>query len=114
MAKDDYHVIVYNILAYLYQCLKHGEKPDESKLRCNGKFLDINETYWKYIFKNIYEYGFITGIIIDKNDNGHNIYRLDMAQITPTGIEYLTENSTMQKAKKFFKDTAEVLIPLIK
>lgn len=22
MAKDDYHVIVYQILAYLYQCLK--------------------------------------------------------------------------------------------
>lgn len=26
MAKDDYHVIVYQILAYLYQCLKKGEQ----------------------------------------------------------------------------------------
>lgn len=25
MAKDDFHVLVYQILAYLYQCLKSGE-----------------------------------------------------------------------------------------
>ena len=24
MAKDDYHVIVYQMLSYMYQCLKKG------------------------------------------------------------------------------------------
>lgn len=28
MARDDYHVIVYQILAYLYQCLKNGSPVD--------------------------------------------------------------------------------------
>ena len=32
MAKDDYHVIVYQILAYLYQCLKKGKKIEEKNL----------------------------------------------------------------------------------
>ena len=32
MAKDDYHVIVYQILAYLYAQLKAGEDPDEAML----------------------------------------------------------------------------------
>lgn len=27
MAKDDYFVVVYKILKYLYECLKKGEKP---------------------------------------------------------------------------------------
>ena len=28
MAANDYHVIVYEILAYLYDCLKNGIDPD--------------------------------------------------------------------------------------
>ena len=32
MEKDDYHVIVYQILSYLYQRLKKGEPVDASML----------------------------------------------------------------------------------
>lgn len=28
MAKDDYFVILYVLLDYLYNCIKKGEKPD--------------------------------------------------------------------------------------
>lgn len=28
MAKNDYFVIAYRILTYLYECFKSGEKPD--------------------------------------------------------------------------------------
>lgn len=114
MAKNDYYVIVYNILAYLYQCLKNGVDPDDAKLRPNGKFLNINEKYWKYIMVNLQEDGFINGLLVDESDNECNIYRLDLIQITPLGIEFLTENSTITKAKKFFENSAEILFPLIK
>lgn len=33
MAKDDYFVIVYQVLKYLYECLKKGEQPESSYLR---------------------------------------------------------------------------------
>lgn len=36
MTKDDFHVIAYQILSYLYQCLKRGERGmvfnDEAKM----------------------------------------------------------------------------------
>ena len=28
MAKNDYFVVAYRILTYLYECFKAGEKPD--------------------------------------------------------------------------------------
>ena len=28
MAKDDFHVIAYRILDYLYECMKKGESPE--------------------------------------------------------------------------------------
>ena len=38
MARDDYHVIVYQILSYLYQRLKKGEQVD-AKMISGGRFL---------------------------------------------------------------------------
>ena len=46
MAKDDYHVIVYQILSYLYQCLKKGESADGNKLNYGSELLRINKSYW--------------------------------------------------------------------
>lgn len=47
MAKDDYHVLAYRILVYLYRCLKDGACPD---LECIGyEKLEINENSWNYI-----------------------------------------------------------------
>ena len=36
MAKDDYFVIVYQILSYLYQRLKNGEPVDPAFLQHDG------------------------------------------------------------------------------
>ena len=38
MAKDDYYVIVYQILTYLYQCLKSGKEvaPNTQKEAVDG------------------------------------------------------------------------------
>lgn len=49
MAKDDYHVIVYQILAYLYTCLKTDEAVDPALLQHDSKMMDINRNYWVYI-----------------------------------------------------------------
>lgn len=37
MAKDDYHVIVFRFLSYLYECLKKGEKVDSKAFEQGGK-----------------------------------------------------------------------------
>ena len=49
MAKNDYHVIVYRILLYLYACLKGGEDVDTKRLDEIALAAGANERYWHYI-----------------------------------------------------------------
>lgn len=113
MAKDDYFVIVYQVLSYLYQCLKKGTDPEPKMLMHSSPLLHINEKYWAYIIKTLFDEGYLTGVdflempgsLIPIPDN------MEQCMITPKGIEYLCENSMMKKAVRFLKD-AKDLIPI--
>lgn len=110
MAKDDYHVIVYQILAYLYQQLKKGQDIDVSLIKNDSKYLQINRRYWKYVMINLLNEGYIKGIVVEETIDGDlDIYNLDVCEITPKGIEYLTDNSTIEKAKRFMKDLKDII-----
>ena len=114
MAKDDFHVIVYQILSYLYQRLKKGEDVDPRQISVNSDFFHINKRYWSYIMANLYRMGMIDGISLLEIDNAEpTVTGLDRCYITPAGIEYLTENSTIAKAKEFFKEAKDYIIPFI-
>ena len=105
MVKDDYYVIVYKILSYLYQCLKLGKKIDEKCIDNDNKYISINLDYWKYIIVKLIDEEYISDVQYDRTWCGEIIVsNLDQAQITPKGIEYLNENSLMEKAKKFLKE----------
>ena len=110
MAKDDYFVLVYRILTYLYYCLKEGIKPDMEYLTYNTKYFPICESYWKYIIENMFADGYISGVAVGKglNRGVGKIKVIDM-KITPRGIEYLEDNSNMQKAKEFLKSIKEIV-----
>lgn len=108
MAKDDYHVIVYQILSYLYQQLKAGLPADEEMLSAEALF-GINEKYRAYILRNLLNDGYISGITIKEmkyinNQKDLRFMNMNQCEITPKGIEYLTDNSFLNKAKEFFKD----------
>lgn len=45
MAKDDYFVLAYRVLAYLYECLKAGERPDMKYLSFGNRHFPIGESY---------------------------------------------------------------------
>lgn len=113
MAKDDYHVIVYQILSYLYVQLKSGEQVDGRLLEHDSKYLNINERYWQYIMINLLNDGYISGITISKAW-GKDVFisDLDCCQITPKGIEFLTDNSFINKAKDFLKDI-KAIVPFV-
>lgn len=114
MARDDYYVVVYQILAYLYDKLKKGEDVDPKQISHNeGNLIHINKRYWTYIMVNLEKYNLIEGLHIITPDGCEPIIcKLEQCQITPLGIEFLTENSTINKAKEFFKDVKEI-IPFI-
>lgn len=110
MARDDYHVIVYQILSYLYQQLKKGENIDAALIRSDSKYLQINRKYWKYIIINLLNEKYIRGIVVEEDIEGNlEIYNLDECEITPKGIEYLTDNSTIEKAKRFMKELKNII-----
>jgi len=110
MAKDDYYVIVYQILAYLYKCLKEGKPVDGNMIRHDGELFAINERYWEYIMVNMMEQGFVRGIAIKKNAIGdYYISHLDECEITPDGIDYLCDNSRIKRAYEFAKGVLTVL-----
>lgn len=111
MARDDYHVIVYQILAYLYQCLKTGSDVDPEVLKYDSPLVRAgNERYWNYIMWNLHTSGMVTGINFVKVDNLATPYPADMSgcMITPAGIEYLCDNSFLKKARQFLKDAKEI------
>lgn len=108
MAKDDYYVIAYKILAYLYTQLKAGEAVEENMISHKGTLFQINESYWVYIVENMAQQGYIKGITITKAWGGCIIGDLQNCQITPEGIAYLCENSMLEKAKQFLKDVKDI------
>lgn len=105
MAKNDYDVIVYKILAYLYMQLKNGEPVEAEMLMYNGALFQINRRYWVYIFENMSREGYITGLSNITIGEGYYLQeQFPSCQITPKGIEYLCNNSLMERAKQFLKD----------
>ncbi len=102
MAKDDYFVIVYQILAYLYQCLKSGKNIEPRKLQYCGELFSIKENYWRYIIFHMQQSSLIEGVefVADGYMTIPYVRNLEGCMITPDGIEYLCDNSFMEKAKK--------------
>lgn len=109
MTKDDYYVIVYKILAYLYVQLKKGEPIDPKMLTYDGGLFNINRSYWVYIFTNMLEQGYIRGLHDTRSGNGYYIEeQLTSCEITPAGIDYLCNNNLMQKAIRYLKDIKDI------
>lgn len=104
MAKNDYYVLVYRILMYLYNCLKNGEDVDISKL--TPQWLGINDRYFEYIIDTLDEEGFILNAAYGEDYTGK--YLKSDIMISPKGISYLHENSTIQKVKRSVKGIADI------
>lgn len=116
MAKDDYHVIVYQILSYLYVRLKSGEPVEVDGINYDCKNFLINKRYWQYIMINLLKDGYIEGITAEERHyvSGPQIVinDLECCQITPKGIDYLIDNSLLAKAKDLV-DSAAAIAPLV-
>ena len=107
MAKDDFFVIAYRILAYLYQCMKEGERPNMEDI--SFQRLGIPERYWYSVIRNLRSGGYIRGIEIVEGIGGTIFLSEINPEITIAGIEFLQENSSMAKAKQFLKELKEII-----
>lgn len=108
MARDDYFVIVYKILKYLYECLKSGETPDIYNI-LTAETYGVNQSYFEYIITELFEEEYIKGVsMINAIGRVTPVIKITPnITIKPKGIEYLQDNSTIAKAKNFLKEIKE-------
>lgn len=109
MAKDDYFVMAYKLLKYLYDCLKKGKKPETEKIKHNTKHFPVGEEYFNYLLETLTRDGYLRNVIVIDMDDGALVNFGEDIQITPKGIEYLEENSLMKKIANGVKDIGGLL-----
>lgn len=110
MAKNDYFLLVYRILTYLYECVKNGEQPDTCNFRIITGTDFIPDGYFNYIIAQMIENGYISGIALIRVPNAKPVAKITAdIEITEKGIQFLMENSMMQKARRFLKDVKETI-----
>lgn len=106
MAKDDYFVIVFKILTYYYACFK-------DKIVFNDKvfksYIDISEGYLNKVLYMMYEEGYINNLVFINAWGNYKILdtKLCDCMITQKGIEYLLDNSKMNKIKEFMLENVK-------
>lgn len=107
MAKDDYFVIAYRILDYLYKCLKAGVSPDIDFISPDA--LKINPGYFVNVMESLSDKGYIKGVCFPRSIGVPVGVKFSDLKITQDGIEFLQENSSIQKAKKAFQTFKSVM-----
>ena len=94
MAFDDFEVVAYKVLAYLYACLKEGVSPSVDKAR---ELTRVNEVYFDAVVSSLLADGLVTGSVL--RDMNGTVMDVDSLTLTLEGAAYLKDNSTMSKVK---------------
>ena len=115
MAKDDYDVIVFKILTYMYAVAKGKVvfSPMEYHHAIGSK--NINEDYLFRVYKMMSDEGLIEKLAFTKPWGGTLIPLFDENEIaiTAKGIHYLEENDKMNKVGQFLKEKADTIVNLV-
>lgn len=115
MAKDDYSVIMYKVLLYLYACKKRKIVFDERDFLIAAGADKINREYFNDVLRMMQNDGMITGLAFHRPWQATWIMvgEIGNAEITSAGIEHLTENSKMAKVKDVLLESADIVANLI-
>lgn len=115
MSKDDFFVLAYKLLNYLYKCLKSGERPDIERLSENSKDFPIDASYFSYLIEFLLKDGYIDGLTPVPMVGQSQKYKETSSgiRITPKGIDYLQENSNMKKVASFLGKGGEIAEKII-
>lgn len=96
---------VYNILSALEKAM---DLPEFDLEVISPEVLGVSKQRWARYLEMMADVGYIKGIRISKNINGEiQIHNVDV-KITLKGLEYLQENSMMQKIYKTMKGIKDI------
>lgn len=109
MSKDDYFVLVYQLLRYLYRCLKEGTPASRSIVAPNTENFPVSQQYFTYLLSHLLADGYIEGISEMRVINAPTQFKKTTGlAIAPKGIAYLEENSTMKRVQEFLDPAGEI------
>lgn len=109
MAKDDYFVLVYKLLRYLYRCLKENFPASWEVVAPYTKDFPIEKEYFTYLLSHLLADGYLEGIAeVKKIGSPVRFKETSGLAITPKGIAYLEENSTMKRVGEFLGSAGEI------
>jgi len=116
MAKDDYDVVVFKILTYLYGCMKRKFLFNKAVFEKLIEKQNVQEEYLAAILRMMTSEGLIEGLVFTKAWGNTYIIANDYSDmsITANGIRYLNENSGMAKARKVLSESTGIIGELIK
>ncbi len=102
MKKDDYFVIVYNVLNYLYEQLKNGTTTVDCRQLVKDLYIHIKADYWLYIIHSLLDEEYITAKRTEHEyiNEDEPTTEIVGAQITPKGIEYLFTHPLIKQTKE--------------
>lgn len=114
MAKDDYHVIVYRMLVYLYACMKRKIMFEETTFEAAVRKYVVSDEYFADILRMMQEEDLIKGLLFVPAWGGDVILAsdIDEARITPKGIRYLEENDKMKTIGEKLKESIDIISKL--
>lgn len=109
MGKDDYFVLVYKLLRYLYRCLKENTSASWEIVSPNSKDFPIGQEYFTYLLSHLLADGYIEGITEVKRVGRPTQFKETTGlAIAPKGIAYLEENSIMKQVGEFLGPAGEI------
>lgn len=98
MAHDDFDVIAYKVLQYVYRCMKEGKQVDLDKTwemaGCPP------EDYWKAVLASLQADGFLR-VNDPRYDILGNVITPGSCAITLSGATYVRDNSEMARVRTF-------------
>lgn len=97
---------VYRILRYLEKAMDYDELEMDF---ISANALGISERRWVAIMEMLVKEGYIDGVGVKRSADGDVDLSISDPRITLRGLEYLKENSMMQKAANLAKGIAEVI-----
>ena len=95
--------IIYRILRYLERAMDYDE-PDLDQISAQK-----SEQRWAAIMKMLAAEGYVEGLSVKQSIDGEVVISMSTPRITLKGLEYLQENSMMQKAAKVVKGVADLI-----
>lgn len=98
--------IIYRILRYLEKAMDYDEVDMDF---FSASKLGISEQRWIAIMEMLVKEGYIEGIEIKRSATGDTQMSVSFVRITMKGLEYLQENSLMQKAANLAKGIADII-----